>query len=203
MHSRPHSIESSPGGARCRAWRALAALLCLLAVAPLNPAQADSGETLEYEVKAAMIYNFTRFVEWPAESFSDAKAPFVVALIGDDPLGRTVEATLKDKLVAGRPVQFRRIQALTPGEPVQLALILKSEKRRLAEVLRTATRTGLLTVSDIDGFAGAGGAIGIVVEDKKARFDVNLEPAGKAKLTISSKLLRLARSVVERGGGKS
>ena len=202
--STPRAVQrrSAPHWA---AVRALPAWLCLLATLACGPLRlgAQSSETLEFEVKAAMIYNFTRFVEWPVEAFSDAKAPFVVALLGDDALGRFVETAMKDKSVAGHPIHCRRVQSVPSGEPYHLLLLPRGEKRHVAEYLRAAARAGVLTVGDTEGFAAAGGVIGITLDGKKARFDVNLDSAARAKLTVSSKLLRLARTVLERSGGRS
>jgi len=162
---------------------------------------AASPDALENEVKAAMIFNFTKFVDWPAASLADSKAPFVVGLVGEDDLTPFVEAAMRDKSVAGHPVRCVRMQAQHPSESCQLLLVAKSERKRGAEILRMWQRPGLLSISAMDGFVGLGGVIGIVVEDKRARFEVNIDAAHRAGLNISSKLLRLARNVQERTGG--
>ena len=162
---------------------------------------ATSSDALENEVKAAMVFNFTKFIEWPTASFTDSKAPFVVGLLGEDDLTPFLEAAMREKSVAGHPVRCIRMQAHKASENCHLLVIARSERRKGAEILSKWQRSGVLSVSTIDEFVKMGGVIGIVVEDKRARFEVNIDTARRANLNISSKLLRLARNFEDHIGG--
>ena len=159
-----------------------------------RPASTQS-EQAEYEIKAAFLLNFTKFVEWPATSFADANAPIVLDIIGKDPFGNSLDGIVEGQFVQGRGVVVRRER---PGEYLrssQIAFIDDSEKARVPEILGSLQGFSVLTVSDIDGFAEEGGVIQFVIEEDRVRFVINLEAASRAKLKINSKLLALARVI--------
>jgi hypothetical protein len=186
----PLHTNSGPG--RRRIFRRAAAMV-LVAVAWMAGAGAAAANDLEAEVKAAMLYNFTRFVEWPASAWKDPRAPMVVGVLGSDPFGQVLEDTLRDKTYGGgRPIVVRRLKSIAEIDGCQVLFVSRSEKKRLAEVLHAPQAAGVLTVSDIEDFTRSGGVIGFQTVDHKVRFGVNLGTASKAGLTISSKLLRLA-----------
>lgn len=179
--------------------RAAAVAACFLLGRAIAPAQTAS----EREVKAAMLYSFTKFVEWPAASFPDAKSPLTLCVLGKDPFGALLDQAVGDRSVAGRTVQVLRSQRPAELRGCQLVFISSSERRRLEEVLPALPQTGVLTVSDMDGFTRTGGMVGFVLDDNKVRFEVNLDAAEHAKLKISARLLKLARDVRhDSAGGK-
>jgi uncharacterized protein DUF4154 len=146
----------------------------------------------EYEVKAAFLLNFARFVEWPPEK---GQGPFVVAVLGEDPFGPALDRTFEGNGVGGRPSEVRRLPRLEDASRTQILFIGKSEERRLPAILAALRGTHVLTVSDIPGFAERGGMIGLRLEERRVRFDINPEPAAESGLKLSSQLLKLARIV--------
>ena len=185
----------TPGGA---AWRA-AARAALAACALLTAAATSSGEETpaltEYDVKAAYLYNFAKFVEWPPPDEESARRRFVIAVLGDDPFGRTLEETLAGKTVGDRSFAVRRVSTPEQAEGAQIVFVSASEWARLPHVLRVLDGAGALTVGDMRQFAERGGMIGFRMEGRKVRFDINPEPVERAGLRMSSQLLRLARIV--------
>jgi len=169
-------------------------LVILLGALPLRTVIAQDKSAGEYQVKAAMLFNVAKFVEWPAEPSGRDQDPFRMCVIGRNPFGTALEG-LKGKPVKGRqllPVQLAGINEI--GD-CKVLFISSSEKRNLAAILQTAGRSGVLTVSDIDRFAASGGMIGFVEIEGKIRLEVNLAAAQEANLKISSQLLKLARIV--------
>jgi YfiR/HmsC-like len=171
-----------------------ACLLLAVFLAAAAQSQAISAQTAsEYEVKAAFLYNFTKFVEWPETAFPDDS--FRVCVLGDDPFGKSLKA-LTGQEVAGRKLQvlsFREDIAKT--EECHVLFISRSERERLAEILSGVRNSPVLTVADSRGFLDGGGVINFVLEGSKVRFEINQEAAERTGIKISSKLLRLATRV--------
>ena len=183
---------SASRGSRARAL--LLGLVLVLAAAPGLPALAEQQSVGEYKVKAAFLYNFTKFVEWPNHAFPDAAAPIVIAVLGEDPFGDAFDI-LKGKTVQGRPIVVRRIASLAEAARVNILFVASSEKSRLGSVLPAAEGMHALTVGDTKGFAEQGGMIQLVRDGDKIGFEVNLDASRRAELKISSKLLTLAKAV--------
>ena len=154
---------------------------------------ADSPDKFqEYQVKAAFLYNFARFVEWPNGAFPDGKSPFVLAVIGKDPFGESLDL-LKGKTVGNREIVINRIADIDRLEKCHILFICDSEKERLKPILRKAESARMLTISDLKGFCEAGGHIAFYLEENKIRFEINNEDAQRTGLKISSQLLKLAK----------
>jgi hypothetical protein len=175
-------------------WLIIVGAVCVVAGGIPN-AQAGSSPPGEYEVKAAFLYNFAKFVEWPAEAFDDADAPLTIGVLGEDPFGDTLEQTVKGKTANGRKLAIRRFHKVRDLQPCHILFISSSEKRHLSEILDRLKGSSVLTVGEVEGFAKRGGVINFFVEDNRIRFEVNVDAAKRAKLKMSSKLLRLARIV--------
>jgi hypothetical protein len=165
----------------------------------VSAATAQSAVASEYEVKAAYLLNFARFVEWPADVLP-ASAPLDIVIVGNDPFGRSLEAALRGKMVNGHPVRLHRSRWDAVLSSYQIVFISASEEPHLEQILRYLGHSSVLTVSDIGRFSLRGGVIELVMVGNRVRFDVNREPAIAARLGISSKLLTVARAVHE---GKS
>lgn len=149
----------------------------------------------EYRVKAAFLLTFARFVDWPDQQH-DSKAPIVLAIAGKDPFGDTLEKVIGDRTVNGRRVVVRRISNVQPPFEFQILFISASEEGRFKQILKALYGARALTVSDIEGFVDAGGAVELTLDDtNKVRFEVNLEPVNRATLHINSQLLQLANRV--------
>jgi len=146
----------------------------------------------EYQVKAAFLLNFTKFVEWPAGDASKPDAPISICILGEDPFGHTLDQIVEGETVNGRRVTVQRLKEEQP-KACEVLFVSSSEKN-VKKVLDDLP-TGVLTVGEGEGFLRAGGAIAFVLENRRVRFDINQNAARNAKLKISSKLLNVARSV--------
>lgn len=169
------------------------AVLLACGAALLGPAGAgaQSPKELEYEVKAAFLYNFTKFVEWPPEAFPNDRSPIVLCVVGDDPFGRSLEALVRGETVGGRSLAIDR-RAAGDLRPCHLMFVGESERGRYSQVLAGSEDRDVLTVGDAPGFLEAGGLINFTVEGGKVRFAINQAAAERSRLKISSKLMRLA-----------
>lgn len=175
----------------------LGVLLCVLA----SPSFAirDSGlhgqELPEYVVKAGFLFNFAKYVEWPADAFEDAHAPIRIGILGEDPFGDTLEKALKEKTVGGRPFVIQRFKDPADLKRVHILFIPRSEAQRVAEDLKRTRGSGTLTVGEDKDFARAGGVLSILIEDGKSRLEVNPDAAAEQKVRINAKLLKVATVV--------
>jgi len=159
----------------------------IVAAAPPTPS--------EYQIKAAFLYNFAKFVEWPSQKFTNDKAPIIVGLIGKDPFGPDLEKTIQSESVGGRPLVIKRFDDPKEVAGCHLLFVGLTDRRRLNEVLSLAQTNHVLAVGEADRFAEQGGIINFITVDKKVRFEINVEAAKKSDLKISSKLLNLAKVV--------
>lgn len=169
-------------------------MLCLLAFASWR-AQAQSKE---YQVKAAFLFNFAQFVEWPEAAFADANAPFCIGILGDDPFGAALDEIVRGEKANGHPLIVQRCRNVEDVKNYQILFVSQSESKKLGTILAALKGKNILTVGDMDGFAKNGGVIRFVTEQNKIHFRISLEAAKNANLTISSKVLRLAE-IVEPG----
>jgi hypothetical protein len=156
---------------------------------------AQSDQPSEYEVKAAFLFNFTKFVEWPDGSFEDAHAPIVIGIIGDDPFGDGLIRIVAGQKVQGRAIVIIKYRRGDDLRRCHILFISASERQHSAQILVGLKDASVLTVSDLDGFAAAGGVMQFVMEENRVRFVVNLDAATQGKLRVSAKLLALAQVV--------
>jgi hypothetical protein len=171
---------------------AWAALLPPIALVPAA-AQAQSRFS-EHEVKAAVLLNLLRFVEWPDSSFADGSDPIIVAVAGDDPFGPILERTFEGQLVHGHELVIRRFSRPQRIDFCHVLFVAAGEDSQAwLKVLSLSQVGGALTVGEEEPFLGNGGAVMLRLDDRRVRFDVNLEAARAAGLTISSRLLSLAQ----------
>ncbi|MBI4601283.1 MAG: YfiR family protein [Planctomycetes bacterium] len=177
-----------------RAHRRPAALWAALALA-LAHAQARPEEprSAERAIKAAFLFNFTKFVEWPASAFGDAKAPFVIAVLGEDLFGELLEAAVKGKVVKGRPITIRRYTEVKELGPAHVLFVSSSLAGQLAEVFEATKKLPVLTVSDMPGFIQRQGAIEFVIADGRVKLHVNFDNAAAAGLKLSAELLKVSK----------
>jgi hypothetical protein len=165
---------------------AVAILVCPRARAE-NPPQAPS----EYQVKAAFLYNFVKFVDWPATPAAQ-DGPIELCVLGKDPFGGALERVIEGKTVNGRPLAIRRIGDIATARSCHVLFVSASETGRVGEIVKAVHTWSVLTVSDIDRFSERGGIIGFLMEGQRVRFRINPKVAASAGLRISSKLLQLA-----------
>jgi YfiR/HmsC-like len=165
--------------------------LCLL-FGLLGAAQAFA-DSPEHRLKAAFLYNFAKFVEWP-EAYFSAQSVINLCVVGADDFGSALDA-IDRKKAQGREVIVKREVSVAQSRECQIVYISPSQAKNVADILHTAARGNALTVSDLDGFCQAGGMIGLVVADQRVGFEVNLDAAQKADLRLSAQLLKLAKNV--------
>ena len=147
------------------------------------------------EVKAAFLYQFTRFIEWPSAAFAKPSDPWRVAVLGDDPLYEALEKSLRDKRVDQRPFRIERVEAAGDLRGFHVVFVPEDRARRLPEILSALRGSPCLVVGASPGFAAEGGAVNFVLENRRIRFEINPAAADAAGLKVSSKLLQLARVV--------
>jgi YfiR/HmsC-like len=172
-----------------------AVVAALVLGAAVARAQPEPPSPTEYEVKAAFLYNFTRFVEWPSEALRDPGASFVIAIVGRDPFGAVLDETVAGKTAGGRPIEVRRVPRVEEAREAQIVFVSSSERSNIAAILKELERPGILTVGDTDGFAMKGGAINFTMQARKVRFEINPVVTEQAGLKVSSQLLKLATLV--------
>lgn len=144
----------------------------------------------EYEVKAAFLYKFASFVEWPPES---ASASMCIAVVGQDPFGAALDEVVRGKSINGRGFLIKRFKSGQDATGCQIVFISASEKSRMHSILDRMRGISILTVSDVPGFCQDGGMIDFDLSDQKVHFEVNPAAAERARLKVSSKLLGVAK----------
>ncbi|MBA3683688.1 MAG: YfiR family protein [Planctomycetes bacterium] len=176
--------------------RCLGALIALfLWAVPGRQAGAADAPTREYLVKAAFLFNFTQFVEWPAAAFPDDAAPIRLGILGEDPFGRAIDDTVQGETVRNRPLVVVRSRRADELKDCHLVFVARSERSRLDEVAEAFDQAPVLTVSDCDGFTRLGGMIGFFLDGAKVRFEINPSEALSHGLKLSAQLLSLGRLV--------
>jgi hypothetical protein len=160
------------------------------------PAQA--GPPTEYEVKAAFLFHFAKFVEWPPEAFADRTASLVVGVLGEDPFEGVLERAVAGRRVRERAIEVRYFDGLAGvgDSPVHILFVAsQSEAAQVAELSHRFAGRNILLVGESEGFAERGGAVNFTREGKKVRFEINPQAAEAAGLRLSSRLLSLATIV--------
>jgi len=170
--------------------------ILMLTLVIMLSVNADAAELGEFEIKSGMLYNFTNFVEWPAESFDKART-LGICIAGDNSANGSF-FRLHGKQYKDRTIFVRKIRDPDSTAGCNLLFIHSSESRQLHAYLQIAHKRSILTVSDIDNFASSGGIIGFIELDGKVRFEINLDAAQQSKIKINSQLLKLARIVTGR-----
>ena len=185
--------------ARCRSLvlACFAALLFNLAASPPCRAQGQASPSVaEYQIKAAYLYKFLGFVEWPPQAFTRADAPLVIGVLGANPLADELAQVVATRQASGRPVAVRRLKPGDGMAELHVLFVARGEAARLPGLVATARDHPLLIVTEIDDAMPQGSAINFVVVEDKVRFDVALPAAEKANLRISARLLTVARKVL-------
>ena len=171
----------------------LTAVVVLLSVVGSLSLHAQSSPT-EYQVKAAYLYNFGKFVEWP-QSVTASESSFNICVLGQDPFNSTFGSIIGNENIKGKNVLLKRIPRAQEAVGCHILFISSSEEPRLKEILAALDKTSVLTVSDMPQFTRRGGMIQFVMDANRVRFEVNLTSAERTGLTVSSQLLKVAISV--------
>lgn len=181
----------APGNKRAVLSRCIMAVV-LLAVTAEGYAQKDHYS--EYEVKAAFLYQFISFVEWPSDAFEDDTADFVIGILGEDPFNGILDNIVKEKKAHNRPIRIIRSQDPEALKSCQVVFVSSSEQANSSQVMDTLGASSILTIGEWDRFTQEGGIIRFMIRKNKIAFEINNDQAQEVGLTISSQLLNLAQA---------
>ena len=156
---------------------------------------AQNSKPTEYEVEAAYLSNFGKFIDWPARPGVGPNEPFNVCVLGPDPFGALLDGALKGEAINGAPMTARRVAVPEDTANCRVVFVSSSKDAQLKGILETLGTSGVLTVSDMTGFTRRGGMIQFVLDGERVRFEINLAAAKRAGLNLSSQLLKLAVAV--------
>jgi hypothetical protein len=174
-------------------WKNFAVPSMLVIAVALCLARSAYAASREYQVKAAFIYNFTQFIEWPKDAFSSPDAPFVIAIVGDDPFDGALDKILASKSVGSRPIVTRHFGSVGDIGPCQILFVSTTADTSLRAVVEKTGNAPVLTVGESEELLSAGGAVRLFLEDGKMRFQINPDVLEAARLKASAKLMQLAR----------
>lgn len=167
-------------------------------MAPRALADAGGAQALERRVKAAFLYKFLGYAEFPAHAFADPGGPLTIAVVGSDDMAAELARIASGRVIAGRPIAVRPVAAHEVPPPVHLLFIAGSDAERAARVLRAAPGA-FLTVTECDGGLRHGSVINFRIIDERVRFDVSLDAAERKNVKLSSRLLTVANRVQKEG----
>lgn len=153
---------------------------------------ATTGGPSRYEVTAAYLFNFSKFVEWPEGTFAEATDPITICVLGESPIGTLLGDTVKGKQVNGREILVREVSSISKTAGCHVIFLASSEQRRLDDALARLANRPVLTVGDARSAADRGAVIGLTLEERRVRFEVNMIAADRAGLKLSSQLLKVA-----------
>ena len=171
-------------------------LVLLLLIAGARRLSAQASPLSEYQVKAAFLFHFAQFVDWPSEAFKDAASPLTYCTVGEDPFHGALDASLNRKTIDGRPIRVLHFRQAREIQGCQILFIGTPEKKFISATLADLRGNPVLTVGESEDFVHEGGMIGFLLEDSKVRFEINVNAAEHAKLKISASLLALAKTVI-------
>jgi hypothetical protein len=186
---------------RKQGWRRLARRCGVggaLLLAALGTARGTAEVVSESQIKAAFLYNFTRFVEWPEEGFAGKNAPIVIGVLGETSLSADLRTIVSGRKVNGRPIEVRDFDDPADAAGAQVLFVSADEDARLPELHAAIANGGVLTVGESAQFVAAGGAIAFVQQTGKLRFQINVAAAERSHVKISAELQKLA--IVVRDG---
>ena len=182
-----------------KAIRCLLKVLMIVWILTIPVLQAQSSTPTDYDVKAAYLFNFGRFVEWPAHTLADSGV-FTFCILGRDPFGANLDHLLARETIDGKNIAVKRIATAHEAAGCQVLFMGAEQESRVSKVIEELDKEAVLTVSDVPKFSDRGGMIQFVMEGNRVRFEVNLSATQRAGLTLSSDLLKVATSV-KRGSG--
>ncbi len=156
----------------------------------------------EYQLKAAFLFNFTKFVEWPAARFAGAESPIVIAVVGRNPFGDELEKIVRDRTVNGRRLVIVRFDTADEALQVHAVFIAVGEEPLVEKQIGPLIDAGVLVVGESERLAALGGAVTFKTTDDKVRFEINLAAAKRGGLKVSAQLLRLATAVRRQPGSR-
>jgi hypothetical protein len=192
-HRERRSPKARGRGATRRKW--LLGLACLVLASGWAAAAGSEKGMGEYQVKAAVVFNFTKFTDWPSNAFASATAPIVIGIVGEDPFGSTLDDLVRGEAVRERKLVVKRLRAGEDLQSCHVLFISRSEKERLSGVLRQLKGHPVLSVGDMNDFAEQGGMVSLKLAKENVKLEINQAAAEQAGLQISAKVLKIARIV--------
>lgn len=170
--------------------------LLLSALTILCPNYSVAASPGEHQIKAAMVFNMMRFVDWPESSFANSDETIDICVVSRGAMSTAVEA-LRGKQVKGRNISIRQVGRHGTFSGCHVLIISDTERAAIAPILDATKSAPVMTVGDSRGFAAGGGVFGFMIQDGKVRFEINLASAQRHRLRISAQLLKLAQNVLE------
>ena len=168
----------------------------LLALLLLQLALGAHAQTpREDQIKAAFVYNFTKFIEWPSTSFADANAAIVIGVLGDSPMAAVLDNVVRDRKVNGRPIIVRTIQGAADAASIHLLFVSAAESSRWAQLQAAIETRPVVTVGESPWFAQSGGTIDFIEQGDKLQFVINMVAAERSGVKISAQIQKLAAAV--------
>jgi hypothetical protein len=174
-------------------------LVPIIMFSPLPVARAQANLPGEYELKAAFLFNFAKFIDWPPNSLASPQSPFTICVLGQDPFGHLLDDQLQGKMIGSRTLAVQRLKNKAEARRCQMVFVSASEGVHEPEILESLRGANVLLVGETTGFAASGGTIEFTVEDNHIRFTINTDAADRAGLKFSAKLLSLAKVVHDEG----
>jgi hypothetical protein len=190
-------------GVRRRVLRCLVAGFMTVSFFLWHFGNCEAQSPTEYQVKAAYLFNFIKFVEWPDASPADTQAKWTIGVVGNSPVGDELSKLVEGKNILGKELQVKTFQATDNLRACNVLFISESEKKHLPTILAGLRGSSVMTVADMEHFIDAGGMVQFVVEDARVRISIDVGATGRARLKVSSKLLALARTVTDDGSAKN
>ena len=175
--------------------RRIAPWIVALIIFSVATVYAQSQNELENRLKAVYLFNFLQFTEWPDSAFTDARAPIVLGVVGNDPFGTVLDEVVQSEKVGVHPITVVRFRTADEITSCQALFVCMSEKDNCQTIINAVQGSPTLTVSEISGFNYLEGCIRLYVENNKLRFEINMKSLKQARLKMSSKLLRLAKII--------
>jgi hypothetical protein len=155
-------------------------------------ASAQQAKPSEYQVKAAYVYNFGKFVKWPADAAANRSGGFTICVLGDDPFGTVLQSTLAGESLGGKPVTVKRVPTPQDAASCHILFLSSVQETKLKDVFAALGQAPVLTVSDIPEFSQRGGMIQFVLQGDRVRFEINRANAESDGLILTSDLLKVA-----------
>ena len=190
-----HTASSRTGRLPGAGFRILLGLATVALALTPREAPAQPAVSKEYQVKAAFLFNFVQFVEWPPAAFTNSDAPICIGVLGEDPFGTALEETVRGETVRNRKLIVQRSRLVENLKDCQLIFISKSETERVSEILGNLDPAPVLTVGETQDFAQQGGIVNLYLAANKVRFEINPAAARRKGLKISSELLSLGKII--------
>ena len=176
-------------------WPYLLAIGLMIFGLPVVRSLEAQAKPTEYEVQAAYLANFGRFVEWPVRAGAGERDPFYICVLGQDPFGPLLDAALKGEAIGGAPMVAKRVAGVADAANCRIVYVNPSKDTPLRPLLAALAGSNVLTVGDVFDFTIQGGMIQFVLDGNRVRFEINLAAARQARLNLSSQLLKVAVAV--------